>query len=268
MLHAVPGASAIRVTASGAWLLSCARRRGHSQRCAHTRVIPENAAATHAYLLAMNSYEETQVADEAHSIATIEAAGAQIAGECPGVLAGGSGRRSARLRARRAGIAVAVRRSTDPPHEGRTKQAIQTAAAISNSSCRSPSRAARLSPTGKPPKRSRTRSRLCDGATRIAHASPAHVRQRHPGRTRAAGARRVFRHQGLGRQRLQDACAHIQGTRKATASAAFASPGAGCDLRKVRNPIISTKPRFLREPSRADAARAPPSRAHQRSSRR
>ena len=48
----------------------------------------QNTAATHAYLLATVSVQETEVRNLAQSKAAIEGAAAHIAGECPGVLAG------------------------------------------------------------------------------------------------------------------------------------------------------------------------------------
>jgi hypothetical protein len=45
-----------------------------------------NVAATHAYLLATNSYVEAQLASQPQDLAATEAAAAKIAGECPGVL--------------------------------------------------------------------------------------------------------------------------------------------------------------------------------------
>jgi hypothetical protein len=47
-----------------------------------------NAAATNAYLLATVRLQETEVRNLAQSKAAIEAAGARVAGECPGALAG------------------------------------------------------------------------------------------------------------------------------------------------------------------------------------
>jgi hypothetical protein len=69
--------------------LACACAATAASASAH--VSPVNAAATHAYLLAMNSYEEAQVANQDRSTATIEAAAAQIAGECPGILTNAPG---------------------------------------------------------------------------------------------------------------------------------------------------------------------------------
>ncbi|HSZ12543.1 MAG TPA: hypothetical protein VK790_00725 [Solirubrobacteraceae bacterium] len=48
----------------------------------------QNAAATHAYLLATVSLQEAEVRNLAQSKAAIEAAAARVAGECPGILAG------------------------------------------------------------------------------------------------------------------------------------------------------------------------------------
>jgi hypothetical protein len=53
---------------------------------ARAPVSAENAAATHAYLAATNSFEEAEVANLPQSIAASEASAAQIASECPGIL--------------------------------------------------------------------------------------------------------------------------------------------------------------------------------------
>jgi hypothetical protein len=55
---------------------------------ASARVSPENAAATHAYLVATVSYEEAELASLQQEIAAREAVAAGISGECPGVLTG------------------------------------------------------------------------------------------------------------------------------------------------------------------------------------
>jgi hypothetical protein len=47
----------------------------------------ENAAATHAYLIATASFEEAELANQAQEIAAREAAAARVSGECPGILA-------------------------------------------------------------------------------------------------------------------------------------------------------------------------------------
>jgi hypothetical protein len=47
----------------------------------------ENAAATHAYLVATNSYEETELSNLPQAIEAREATAARISGECPGILA-------------------------------------------------------------------------------------------------------------------------------------------------------------------------------------
>jgi hypothetical protein len=49
---------------------------------------PENASATHAYLIATATYEEAELRNLPQSNAAIEATTARISGECPGVLAG------------------------------------------------------------------------------------------------------------------------------------------------------------------------------------
>jgi hypothetical protein len=51
-------------------------------------VSPADAAATHAYLVATNSYEETELANLPQEIAAQEATAARITGECPGILTG------------------------------------------------------------------------------------------------------------------------------------------------------------------------------------
>jgi hypothetical protein len=51
---------------------------------AHTS--PENAAATHAYLIAANKFAEAEIADLPQEIAAWEAVAAGISGECPGIL--------------------------------------------------------------------------------------------------------------------------------------------------------------------------------------
>jgi hypothetical protein len=53
---------------------------------ARAPVTSENAAATYAYLIAINSFEETELANLPQSLAATEAASAQISGECPGSL--------------------------------------------------------------------------------------------------------------------------------------------------------------------------------------
>jgi hypothetical protein len=55
---------------------------------AGTRPTPENASATHAYLIASNAYEEAELSNLPQSNAAVEATAARISGECPGVLAG------------------------------------------------------------------------------------------------------------------------------------------------------------------------------------
>jgi hypothetical protein len=55
---------------------------------ASARVSPENAAATHAYLIATVSFEEAELSDLPQSVAAMEASAAHISGECPGVLTG------------------------------------------------------------------------------------------------------------------------------------------------------------------------------------
>ncbi|HTW41371.1 MAG TPA: hypothetical protein VMD79_03560 [Solirubrobacteraceae bacterium] len=47
----------------------------------------ENAAATHAYLVANNSYEEAELSDQPQEIAARETVAAGISAECPGILA-------------------------------------------------------------------------------------------------------------------------------------------------------------------------------------
>jgi hypothetical protein len=54
---------------------------------ASAHVLPEDAAATHAYLTATNKFEETEMASLSQETAAREAAAARIAGECPGILA-------------------------------------------------------------------------------------------------------------------------------------------------------------------------------------
>ncbi len=51
-----------------------------------TRVSPGNATATGTYLKAINSFEETELANLPQFVAATQAAAAQISGECPGVL--------------------------------------------------------------------------------------------------------------------------------------------------------------------------------------
>jgi hypothetical protein len=46
----------------------------------------QNTAATHTYLLAMNSFEETELANQAQEIAAREAMSTRISSECPGIL--------------------------------------------------------------------------------------------------------------------------------------------------------------------------------------
>ncbi len=48
--------------------------------------VSENAAATHAYLVATSSYEETELSNLPQEIAAREAVAARISSECPGVL--------------------------------------------------------------------------------------------------------------------------------------------------------------------------------------
>jgi hypothetical protein len=55
---------------------------------ASARPTPENASATHAYLIATNTFEEAELRDLPQSNSAMEAAAARISGECPGVLAG------------------------------------------------------------------------------------------------------------------------------------------------------------------------------------
>ena len=49
---------------------------------------PENAAATHAYLVATVSFQETELTNLPQSTAAMEAVAAHISGECPGILTG------------------------------------------------------------------------------------------------------------------------------------------------------------------------------------
>jgi hypothetical protein len=80
-------------TGEAALLVACGLALGLATPCtaavasAHANVSPENAAATHAYLLAANSFAETELADLPRSLAATEATAAQISGECPGILA-------------------------------------------------------------------------------------------------------------------------------------------------------------------------------------
>lgn len=46
----------------------------------------ENATATHAYLIAVNSFDEAELTDLPQSVAAMEAVAAQISGECRGVV--------------------------------------------------------------------------------------------------------------------------------------------------------------------------------------
>ena len=46
----------------------------------------ENAASTHAYLVAMNSFEETELADVPQSVAEMQGVAARVSDECAGVL--------------------------------------------------------------------------------------------------------------------------------------------------------------------------------------
>jgi hypothetical protein len=55
---------------------------------AHARVSPENAAATHAYLIATVSFEEAELTNLPQSVAAMEGVADRISGECPGVLTG------------------------------------------------------------------------------------------------------------------------------------------------------------------------------------
>lgn len=55
---------------------------------AGARPTPENASATHAYLIATNTFEEAELRNLPQSNAAMEATTARISGECPGVLAG------------------------------------------------------------------------------------------------------------------------------------------------------------------------------------
>jgi hypothetical protein len=54
---------------------------------ASAAAMSENATATHAYLVATNSYEETELSNLPQEIETMEATAARISGECPGILA-------------------------------------------------------------------------------------------------------------------------------------------------------------------------------------
>jgi hypothetical protein len=64
-----------------------AHTAGSSAR-ANTTPASENAAATHAYLIATLSFEEVELADLPKSVAATEETAARISGECPGVLTG------------------------------------------------------------------------------------------------------------------------------------------------------------------------------------
>jgi hypothetical protein len=55
---------------------------------ASARPTPENASATHAYLIASNTYAEAELRNLPQSNAAMQATAARISGECPGVLAG------------------------------------------------------------------------------------------------------------------------------------------------------------------------------------
>jgi hypothetical protein len=54
---------------------------------ASAAAMSENAAATHAYLVATSSYEETELSNLPQEVEAREAAAARISGECPGILA-------------------------------------------------------------------------------------------------------------------------------------------------------------------------------------
>jgi hypothetical protein len=54
---------------------------------AYARPKPENASATHAYLIASNTFEEAELRNLPQSSAAMEATAARISGECPGILA-------------------------------------------------------------------------------------------------------------------------------------------------------------------------------------
>ena len=70
----------------GVVLLALAPASAAARESAATRA--DDAAATHTYLLATVSLQETEVRNLAQSKAAIEATAARVAGECPGVLAG------------------------------------------------------------------------------------------------------------------------------------------------------------------------------------
>ena len=55
---------------------------------AGARPTPEDASATHAYLIASNTFAEAELRNLPQSNAAMEATAARISGECPGVLAG------------------------------------------------------------------------------------------------------------------------------------------------------------------------------------
>ncbi|MGD0455545.1 MAG: hypothetical protein ABSB69_18320 [Solirubrobacteraceae bacterium] len=55
---------------------------------ASARPTSENASATHAYLIASNTFEEAELRNLPQSNAAMEATALRISGECPGVLAG------------------------------------------------------------------------------------------------------------------------------------------------------------------------------------
>jgi hypothetical protein len=53
---------------------------------AESEIAVENATATHAYLVATNSYDETELSNAPQELAAREAIAARISGECPGIL--------------------------------------------------------------------------------------------------------------------------------------------------------------------------------------
>jgi hypothetical protein len=81
------GHSRLRVRHARAWVTLLALGLFLAIAPASVSATSQNATATHAYLVAINSFEETELANLPQSLAATEVAAAQISGECPGILA-------------------------------------------------------------------------------------------------------------------------------------------------------------------------------------
>ncbi len=167
----------------------------------------QNTAATHAYLLATVSVQETEVRNLAQSKAAIEGAAAHIAGECPGVLAG------VPPSEQEPETFSSQPRTSSPRHHGRRTPPLQPALGPQARAVAHTQR--RADPTR--PRSDRDADPVADAADveqPLRHRAGAPRRDGRPVGTRTARAERVRRHERMGVKRLQDAQRHLKRTQE------------------------------------------------------